>query len=165
MFYKSRVGISLLLIAFAGGGAAVAYYVFSSPPRIAAEQPIPESLAQRLRSRRALASGDVAEYVYQPAGQEDTTLLLLTDRRLAVVTPRQVRSYSRDSIRTDFDLDLRGGLTFRLAIYGKGSKGLADTVFRNLSFRDMVTLAPRLNPIEHDAAGARVRVRNRARPT
>jgi eukaryotic-like serine/threonine-protein kinase len=167
MFYKSLVGISLLLIAFAGGGAAVAYYIFSSPPRIAAEQPIPESLAQRLRSRRALVSGDVAEYVYQPAGQEDTTLLLLTQRRLAVVTPRQVRSYSRDSIRTDFDLDLRGGLTFRLAIYGKGSKGFADTVYRNLSFRDMVTLAPRLNSIEQDAAGGggRVRVRNRARPT
>ena len=169
MFYRSLVGISvagcLLFIAFAGGAAAVAYYVFSKPPRIAAQRPIPDSLAQRLRNRRALVAGDVVEYVYQPAGQEDTTLLLLTRRRLAVVTPRQVRSYSRDSIRTDFDLDFRGGLTFRLAIYGKGSSGPADTVFRNLSFRDMVTLAPRLNNLEQDAAGRRVRVRDRARPT
>jgi hypothetical protein len=166
MFYKSLVGISvagcLLFIAFAGGAAAVAYYVFSKPPRIAAQRPIPESLLQRLRQRRALASGDVAQYVYQPAGQEDTTLLLLTRRRIAVVTPRQVRSYSRDSIRTDVDLDFRGGLTFRLTIYGKQSSGLADTVFRSLSFRDMVTLAPRLNDLEQDSSRRRVHVRNRA---
>jgi hypothetical protein len=166
MFYKSLVGISvagcLLFIAFAGGAAAVAYYVFSKPPRIAAQRPIPESLLQRLRQRRALASGDVAQYVYQPAGQEDTTLLLLTRRRIAVVTPRQVRSYSRDSIRTDVDFDFRGGLTFRLTIYGKQSSGLADTVFRSLSFRDMVTLAPRLNDLEQDSSRRRVRVRNRA---
>ena len=169
MFYKSLVGIGvagcLLFIAFVAGAAVVAYTIFSKAPTIAAERPIPESLAQRLRNRRALATGDVAEYVYQPAGQEDTTLLLLTQRRLAVVTPRQVRSYARDSIRTDWDLDVRGGLAFRLAIYGRGSRGLADTVFRNLSFRDMVTLAPRLNSIEQDAAGGRVRVRNRAGPT
>ena len=47
MFYKSLVGISvagcLLFIAFAGGAAAVAYYVFSKPPRIAAQRPIPDS--------------------------------------------------------------------------------------------------------------------------
>jgi len=166
MFYKSLVGIGvagcLLFIAFAGGAAAVAYYVFSKPPRIAAQRPIADSLAQRLRSRRALVSGDAVEYVYQPAGQEDTTLLLLTRRRLAVVTPRQVRSYLRDSIRTDFDLDFRGGLAFRLAIYGKRPSELADTVFCNLSFRDMVTLAPRLNDLNRDAAGRRIRIRNRA---
>jgi hypothetical protein len=104
----------------------------------------------------------VVEYVYQPAGQEDTTLLLLTRRRIAVVTPRQVRSYSRDSVRTDWDLDFHGGLTFRLGIYGKRSKELADTVYRSLSFRDMVTLAPRLNDLKQDSSGRRVRVRNRA---
>jgi hypothetical protein len=103
--------------------------------------------------------------VYQPGGQEDTTLLLLTRRRLTVVTPRQVRSYSRDSIRTDWDLDFHGGLAFRLVIYGRSSNRTADTVFRNLSFRDMVTLGPRLNELEEDQAGRRVRVRNRARPT
>lgn len=170
MFYRSLVGISvagcLLFVAFAGGAAAVAYYGFSKPPRVAAQRPIPDSLAQRLRSRRALVNGDIVEYAYQPAGQEDTTLLLLTRRRLAVVTPREVRSYSRDSIRTDFGLDFRGGLAFRLAIYGKRSNEPADTVFRNLSFRDMVTLAPRLNKLEQDVprarAGPRIRVRNRS---
>src|SRR2546430_10325139 len=79
MFYKSLVGISvagcLLFIAFAGGAAAVAYYVFSKPPRIAAQRPIPDSLAQMLRARRALLPGDVALFAYQPAGPEDSTLL------------------------------------------------------------------------------------------
>jgi hypothetical protein len=53
-------------------------------------------------------------------------------------------------------------LTFRLTIYGKQSSGLADTVFRSLSFRDMVTLAPRLNDLEQDSSRRRVHVRNRA---
>jgi serine/threonine-protein kinase len=163
MFYKSLLGLSvagcLLFVAFVAGAAVVAYTVFSKAPRIAAERPIPDSLTQRLRNRRALASGDVVEYVYQPSGQEDTTMLLLTRRRIAVVTPRQVRSYSRDSIRTDWDLDFHGGLAFRLGIYGKRSKQPADTVYRSLSFRDMVTLAPRLNDLEEDSSGRRVRVR------
>ncbi len=165
MFYKSLLGVGvagcLLFVAFVAGAAVVAYTVFSKAPRIASQRPIPDSLAQRLRTRRALATGDVVEYVYQPAGSED--LLLLTRRRLAVVTPRRVRSYSRDSIRTDFDLDFRGGLAFRLAIYSKRAGELADTVFRNLSFRDMLTLAPRLNNLDVDASGGGVRVRNRAR--
>ena len=167
MFYKSLLGLGvagcLLFVAFAAGAAVVAYTVFSKAPRIAAQRPIPDSLAQRLRNRHALTAGDVAEYVYQPAGQEDTTMLLLTRRRLAVVTPRQVRSYSRDSVRTDFDLDVRAGLAFRLAIRGRGTNPLADTVFRSLSFRDMVTLARRLNDIDVDASGSGVRVRNRGR--
>src|SRR3989441_12466784 len=72
MFYRSLVGLSaagcLLFIAFAGGAAAVAYYVFSKPPRIAARAPPPDSLARMLRARRALLPGDAAPFAYQPAG-------------------------------------------------------------------------------------------------
>jgi len=149
MFYRSLVGLGvagcLLFLAFAGGGAVVAYYVFSKPPRVAARLPLPDSLTRMLRGRRALLPGDVGLYAYRPAGQEDTTLLLLTRRRTVVVTPHDVRSYARDSVRRDMDLILHGGLAFRLVIYGRHSGEVADTVYRNLSFRDMVQLRPQLN--------------------
>ncbi len=153
MFYRSLVGLSvagcLLFIAFAGGAAAVAYYVFSKPPRIAARAPLPVSLATMLRARRALLPGDVAMFAYQPAGPEDSTLLLLTRRRTVVVTPHQVRSYARDSVRRDMDLEIHGGLSFRLVIYvphaSPGGRELGDTVYRSLSFRDMMQLRSHLN--------------------
>jgi hypothetical protein len=151
MFYRSLVGLSiagcLLFIAFAGGAAAVAYYVFSKPARLNARSPFPTSLTRMLRDRRALAPGDVGLFAYQPAGQEDTTMLLLTRRRTVVVTPRAVRSYPRDSVRRDLDLILHGGLAFRLKVYGKksGGGGPTDTVYRSLSFRDMVQIRGQLN--------------------
>src|SRR6266704_3549939 len=164
MFYRSLVGLSvagcLLSIAFAGGAAAVAYYVFSKPPRIAAHAPLPDSLARMLRARGALVAGDVARYAYEPAGQEDSTLLLLTRHRIVVVTPHQVRSYARDSVRRDINLEIHGGLSFRLVIY---AARIADTVYRSLSFRDMMQLRPQLNRTE-DAIAA-PRARPRPRPT
>src|SRR6267154_1354228 len=165
MFYKSLVGLSvagcLLFIAFAGGAAAVAYYVFSKPPRVAAHAPLPDSLTRVLRARRALLPGDIARYAYRPAGQEDTTLLLLTRRRTVVVTPNQVRSYARDSVRRDMDLILHGGLAFRLVIYGRHSASVADTVYRSLSFRDMVQLRTELNRAPEPAPATRPAVRPR----
>src|SRR5436309_6269856 len=149
MFYRSLVGLSvagcLLAIAFAGGGAAVAYYVFSKPPQVAARSPFPDSLARMLRDRRALLPGDAGMFAYRPAGQEDTTMLLLTRRRTVVVTPHEVRSYARDSLGRAMDLILRCRLAFRLVIYGRHSATVADTVYRSLSFRDMVQLRTQLN--------------------
>ena len=149
MFYRSLVGLSvagcLLSIAFAGGAAAVAYYVFSKPPRVAAHAPFPDSLARMLRGRGALLPGDAGLFAYRPAGQEDTTLLLLTRRRTVVVTPRDVRSYARDSVRRHMDLIPHGGLAFRLEVYGKQPNAFVDTVYRGLSFRDMVQIRGQLN--------------------
>ena len=149
MFYRSLVGLSvagcLLGIAFVGGAAVVAYYVFSKPPRVAARAPLPPSLTSMLRARRALLPGDAGLFAYQPTGQEDTTMLLLTRRRTVVVTPHEVRSYARDSVRRDMDLILHGGLAFRLVIYGRHSATVADTVYRGLSFRDMVQIRGQLN--------------------
>ena len=98
-----------------------------------------------LRARRALLPGDAGLFAYQPTGQEDTTMLLLTRRRTVVVTPHEVRSYARDSVRRDMDLILHGGLAFRLVIYGRHSATVADTVYRGLSFRDMVQIRGQLN--------------------
>jgi hypothetical protein len=168
MFYRSLIGVSvagcLLFIAFAGGAAVVAYYVFSKPPRVAARAPLPDSVARMLRDRRALLPGDVGLFAYQPAGQEDTTLLLLTRRRTVVVTPHEVRSYARDSVGRDMDVLLHGGLAFRVVIYGRHSANVADTVYRSLSFRDMVQLRPQLNKSVAAAASQRPAVRPRATP-
>jgi serine/threonine-protein kinase len=167
MFYRSLVGLSvagcLLSIAFLGGAAAVAYYVFSKPPRVAARAPLPESLTRALRTRRALVAGDPALFAYRPGGQEDTTLLLLTRRRTVVVTPNEVRSYNRDSVRSDMDMVIHGGLSFRLVLYGARSKNLADTVYRSLSFRDWVQLGPQLKRPDEGTAKGGVRVRGRVR--
>ncbi|MGE5801565.1 MAG: serine/threonine-protein kinase [Gemmatimonadota bacterium] len=148
VFYRSLVGLGvagcLLSIAAAFGAGLVAYYVFSKPPRVSARSPLPDSLTRDLRTRRALPSGDVGLFAYRPSGQEDTTLLLLTQRRTVVVTTHEVRSYARDTVRRDMDLVLHGGLAFRLVIYGRRS-GVADTVYRNLSFRDMMQIRSQLN--------------------
>ena len=148
MAIKSLFGLAvagcLAFLAFAAGAAVVAYTVFSKVPKIAAAAPIPDSLTRALRERRALPAGDVAEFVYQPGGQDDTTLFLVTRRRAVVVTPHQVRSYARDSVRTDLDPDFRGGVSFRLVVRIRGAPA-RDTVYRSLSFRDFLKLGPQLS--------------------
>jgi serine/threonine-protein kinase len=161
MAVKSLIGLGvagcLAFIAFVAGAAVVAYTVFSKPPKIVVTEPIPDSVARPLRERRALVSGDVAEYVFQPGGQEDTTLFLVTRRRAVVVTPHQVRSYPRDSVRVGLELDFSGGFFFRLVM--RSGALPADTVFRTLSFRDFLELGPRLDKLlpEDSRGGIRVR--------
>jgi len=160
---KSLIGLGvagcLAFIAFVAGAAVVAYTVFSKPPKVAAVEPIPDSLTRMLRERRALPAGDVAEYLYQPGGQEDTTMLLVTRRRTVIVTPRQVRSYARDSVRVQLDMDFRGGFFFRLIVRQRAQPRAADTVYRALSFRDFIQLGPRLEKLmpEDNRGGIRVR--------
>jgi hypothetical protein len=93
-------------------------------------------------------------------------MFLFTRRRAAVVTPHQMRSYARDSVRTNMDLDFHGGLAFRLILYNVGAPA-RDTVFYGLSFRDMLTLGPelrRLEPNNAEEGGVRVRSRSRGGP-
>jgi len=160
MAFKSLIGLGvagcLAFIAFVAGAAVVAYTVFSKPPKIAATEPIADSLTRALRERRALASGDVAEYVFEPGGQEDTTMFLVTRRRAVVVTPHEVRSYARDSVRVGLDLDFRGGFFFRLVVR-RGA--VPDTAYRTLSFRDFLTLGPRLDKLVPQERRSGIRVR------
>jgi len=164
MALKSLFGLGvagcLAFVAFVAGAAVVAYTVFSKAPKIAAAEPIPDSVTRRLRERRALARGDTAEYAFQPGGQEDTILFLVTRRRAVIVTPRQVRSYARDSVRLGLKLDFRGGLFFRLIL--RRRDGLSsDTVYRSLSFRDFLELGPRLDELVPEEGRSRIRVGRR----
>ena len=83
-------------------------------------------------------------------------MFLVTRRRTAVVTPHQVRSYARDSVRVALDLDFRGGFFFRLVLR-RGA--VPDTVYRSLSFRDFLTLSPRLDQLLPDERRGGIRVR------
>jgi hypothetical protein len=162
---KSLFGLALAgclaFLAFVAGAAVVAFTVFSKAPKIAATAPIPDSVARGLRDRRALAAGDVAEFVYQPGGEEDTTMFLVTRRRVAVVTPRQIRSYARDSVLAGLDLDVRGGVVFRMVIRRRGAPS-RDTVYRSLSFRDFLKLSPQLERLLPEEARSGLRVRTGA---
>ena len=61
------------------------------------------------------------------------------------------------------DLDFHGGLAFRLVLNSVRQPARADTVFRSLSFRDMLELGPQLRRLESDdsTSSGGVRVRNR----
>ena len=151
----------LAFVAFVAGAAVVAFAVFSRPPRLSASAPIPDSVLQRLRRQGALGGGggDAAQYVFAPGGREDTTVLLVTRRSVAVVTPRRVRAYPRDSVRAGYGVDVRRGLAFRLVLTVPRAR--RDTVFRDLSFRDLYALMPHLEKLLGEDSG---RVRGRLRP-
>jgi eukaryotic-like serine/threonine-protein kinase len=119
--------------------------VFSRPPRIAVSAPLPDSLARVLRRQGAVGPTDAGLYVFGPRGRDDTTLLAVTRRRVAVLTPHGVRSYPRDGVRPRFGAVVRGGLAFRLTLTLPAT--LPDTVFTQLSFRDVYELAPRLDKL------------------
>jgi tRNA A-37 threonylcarbamoyl transferase component Bud32 len=150
---RSLVGLALL-----AGGGLVGLTLLGKPPRLSVAAPIPDSVAQQLRRRRALATGDVAQYVFAPAGAEDTTLLLVAYRRVAVVSPHRVRSYPREAVRAGFGADVRAGLQFRLVLWLP--HGGRDTVFRRLSFRDLYTIVPRVEKLlNEDSASAAAALR------
>ena len=135
----------LALAALIAGAGAVVVMAFSKPPRVSAEAPLPDSLAQALRRRGALAAGDAAQYVFGPRGVDDTTLLVVARRSVAVVTPHRVRLYPRDSVQVRYTVGLWGGLGFRMVLALPRLR--RDTVFRHLSFRDVYEVAPRLGKL------------------
>jgi eukaryotic-like serine/threonine-protein kinase len=130
-----------------GGGLTAAAVVlglslFSQPPRLSVSAPWPDSLARALRRQGAVGASDVGLYVFGPRGRDDTTLLAVTRRRVAVLTPHGVRAYPRDAVRPRFGVSMRGGLAFRLTLTLPAAH--SDTVFTHLSFRDVYELSPRL---------------------
>src|SRR5207249_329019 len=137
---QAVVGLGVVGALVLGGLA-----VLSRAPRISAHAPIPDSLAQPLRRQGALAPGDPALYVFSPRGADDTTLLLVARRSVAVVTPHRVRAYRRDSVQVGYGVELRGGLSFRMVLLL--SRARRDTVFRHLSFRDVYELSRRLGKL------------------
>ncbi len=136
---------ALLGLGVVGALLFVALTVLSKPPRVSARAPIAESLAQALRRQGALAPGDAALYVFSPRGADDSTLLLVARRNVAVVTPGRVRAYRRDSVQVGYGAVLQGGLSFRMVLTLPRAR--RDTVFSHLSFRDVYELSRRLGKL------------------
>ncbi len=154
MAIKSLVGLGLAgclaFIAFVAGAAVVFWGVFSRPPKLSVTAPVPDSLANALRGQRALASGDTAEYAFVPDGPPDSILFVVAKRRVAVVTPRRVRTYPRDSVAYTYDVKLRrnfqsGFCCVRFILVLPG--GRRDTVYPNLSPRAVYEMARKLEKL------------------
>lgn len=150
---KALAGLVVLV-----GAGVVVLTVTGRPPRLSLAAPIPDSVVQALRRGGAVTTGDVVDYVFAPAGAEDTTLLVVAHRRVAVVTPHRVRAYPREGVRVGYGADLQGALRFRLVLGLPRAR--RDTVFRLLSLRDLYEIIPRLGKLlRADSTRAGVRLR------
>lgn len=134
----------LVSVAVTGGFLVVAVVVgavaLGRQPRLSGGAPVADSVAQALRRQRALAPDDSAEYVFAPRGTDDATVFLVARRAIAVLAPRHVRVYPRDSVRVRYGVDLRNGLRFRLWLALPRER--RDTAFQALSLRDLYELTP-----------------------
>jgi serine/threonine-protein kinase len=137
----------LVLSGLAAGACVLALSILSKPPRLQASSPVSDSLAQALRRQGAVAPGDVPLYVFGPRGPDDTTLLVVTRRTVAVLTPHRVRAYPRDSVSVRYSFHLTGGLSFHMMLVLPPARSRRDTVFRRLSLRDVYETAPRLGKL------------------
>jgi hypothetical protein len=144
-----RICGALLLGAGAG---IVLLVVLARPPRVAATPPWPGGLAAALGRAAALAPGDAAQFVFQPGGSGDTTVLVIARATLAVVTPHGARAYARDRVAVRYGMTAAGRrLRFGLVLASALGR---DTVYRDLSARDLVALVPRLAPRALPSAAA-----------
>jgi serine/threonine-protein kinase len=146
---KSLVGValvgSLAVVAFAAGAAVVAWAVLSGPPRLDAVAPFSDSLTTALRRRGALLPRDTGLFAFIPDGPQDSVLLLVTKRRVAVATPSGTRSYPRGGVT--YGLDTRWGVGPRFLLILRAARGRRDTVFTDLSPRGFYQLTRRLSPL------------------
>jgi predicted Ser/Thr protein kinase len=149
---RALLGRAVAVLLFGAAGGAALLFGLSRPPRVAAAPPWPAGLAAALARATALARGDVPEFVFQPGGSDDSTVLVLARTTLAIVTPHAARAYPRDRVAVHYGLTapwrhLRFGLVL-------ASAPGQDTVYRDLSVRELVALVPRLAPRVRPAGSA-----------
>jgi len=134
---KSLVGVGaagcLAVMAFVAGAVAVFWYVLSETARVSTGAAVPDSLAQALVARRVLAPGDTVQLAFQPGDRGDSILFVVSQRRVAVVTPHHARGYPRDSVAYTFDGRWKAGLDLRYILLLTG--GRRDTVYPDMSPR------------------------------
>ena len=135
--FKSLVGIGaagcLAVIAFVAGAVAVFWYALSEPAQVSTGAAVPDSLAQALIARRVLVPDDTVQLAFQPGDRGDSILFVVSQRRVAIVTPHHSRGYQRDGVAYSFDVHWRTGLDLRYILTLTG--GRRDTVYPEMSPR------------------------------
>ena len=162
---KSLVGLGaagcLAVIAFVAGAVAVFWYVLSEPARVSTGAGVPDSLARALVARRILAPGDTVQLAFQPGDRGDSILFVVSQRRVAVVTPHDARDYPRDSVAYAFDGHWKAGLDLRYILILTG--GRRDTVYPEMSPRGAWALSQHVDRLlpEDSLSGGGLRVETR----
>jgi hypothetical protein len=163
---KSLVGLGaagcLAGLAFAAGAVVVFWYVLSRPPRIASRAGVPDSLARVLAVRRVLGPGDTVHLAFQPGDRGDSIVFVVSQRRVAVLTPRTTRSYPRDSVAYTFSVHWKAGLDVRYVLIVPGTR--RDTVYPELSPRGAWSLSQYLEGVLPADSVSHPRVRVEPQP-
>ena len=140
---KSLVGAgiaaSLGLGALVAGGAVVSWMVFDGPPKMEMSAPVPDSLNSALRRRGILAQDDTAVFAFSPAGDQESALFVVAQRRVVVVARHRLRGYARDSVAYTFAPRWRAGPHFVFILLP--ARARPDTVFERLSPRGIWGIA------------------------
>ncbi|HUL03528.1 MAG TPA: serine/threonine-protein kinase [Gemmatimonadales bacterium] len=127
----AMVGVVVVVI----GIALVSWAGWRRAPRISVSTPLPDSVSSALKRRGALLRGDTAVFVFSPATDAGSVVLVVTQQRLVVLAPRHLRAYPRDSVTYSVVPTWHTGPRLALVVQSRG--GRRDTVFQSLSPRDV----------------------------
>ncbi len=146
---KSLVGLGaagcLAGLAFAAGAVVVFWFVLSRPPWIVTRAGVPDSLARALAVHRVLGPDDTVQLAFQPRDRGDSIVFVVSQRRVAVLTPHSTRSYPRDSVAYTFSVQWTAGLDVRYVLIVPGAR--RDTVYPEMSPRGAWSLSQHLDGV------------------
>ncbi|HTH65171.1 MAG TPA: serine/threonine-protein kinase [Gemmatimonadales bacterium] len=144
---KSLVGVGaagcLAAMAFVAGAVVVFWYVLSSAPWVATNDgAIPDSLRTALAAARLVSAGDTVQLAFRPGDRDDSTLFVVSNRRVGVLTPHRGHAYPRDSVAYTFDFHWHGGPELRYILILPESR--RDTIYPDMTPRGAWSLAQRV---------------------
>jgi serine/threonine-protein kinase len=132
----------LAAVVLAAAVAVAAWIALSPPARIRLVAPVPDTLNTSLRRRGILAQDDAAVFAFAPT--RESSLLLVTERRVVVVAPRRLRGYPRDSVAYSVRIGWSRGPGFVFLLLAGERR---DTVFPSLSPRALWDLTRGLSGV------------------
>ena len=146
------VGVLVGAIGMAAWAAFQGLTTFSGgaqPSLSATDANIPPALIAEAHADGTLEPGEIAEYVFVPAGRPWSEALLVTDR---AIVRRAAGAYRRHPAWSgDIDLNItvfRGRRSDRGLIVSAGKGGRPDTLYRGLSGAELGALANALAAVE-----------------